>query len=164
MDVKLYVANLAKYNEGELVGKWLTLPMSLEELKERIRCILGEDEEYTIHDYEGPFCIGEYEDIYRINDIATVIARYDSRVVFALSECLDNVDEVVRQLESGDYSVYFDVDNLSDVAANMVDEGYFGPIPTPIACYIDNEKIARDLKMDGWYMHYEMKVAVRPHL
>ncbi|MED1885462.1 hypothetical protein EDM54_17230 [Brevibacillus borstelensis] len=27
MKVKIYVANLAKYNEGILVGEWLTLPM-----------------------------------------------------------------------------------------------------------------------------------------
>lgn len=163
MNVKLYVANLAKYNEGKLVGEWLTLPMSREELEERLQGILVEDEEYAIHDYEAPIHIGEYDHVSRINDTATVIARYDSRVVVALSECLDNVDEVVRLLESGDYSVYFDVGNLCDVAANMVDEGYFGPIPPSISCYIDYEKIARDLKMDGWYIHYELKVAVRPH-
>lgn len=163
MNVKLYVANLAMYNDGKLVGEWLTLPMNLEELAERLRCILGEDQECAIHHYEGPFSISEYDDIYRLNDIAIVLAHNDSRVVVALSECLDNVDEVVRLLESGDYSVYFDVGNLCDVAADMVDEGYFSPIPPSLSCYIDYEKIAGDLKMDGWYMHYELKVAVRPH-
>ncbi|MGG1660918.1 antirestriction protein ArdA [Brevibacillus sp. NRS-1366] len=141
MDVKLYVANLAKYNEG----------------------ILGEDEEYAIHDYEAPFRLGEYSDVYATNEIAAVLSRYDSRVVVTLSECMDDVDDVVRLLESGDYSLYFDVDNLLDVAADMVDGGYFGPIPPSLSCYIDYEKIARDLKMDGWYMHYDLKVAVRPH-
>ncbi|MDN4094564.1 antirestriction protein ArdA [Brevibacillus agri] len=41
MNVKLYVAKLAKYNEGKLVGEWLTLPMSPEKLAEQLRCILG---------------------------------------------------------------------------------------------------------------------------
>lgn len=50
MDVKRYVANLAKYNEGKLAGEWLTLPKSREELEERLQVIMGEDEEYTIHD------------------------------------------------------------------------------------------------------------------
>ncbi|GED55796.1 hypothetical protein BBO01nite_50370 [Brevibacillus borstelensis] len=52
-------------------------------------------------------------------------------------------------LESGDYSVSLDVNSLYDVAANMVDECYFGPIPPSLASYIDYEQIARDLKMDG---------------
>ncbi|MED1646105.1 antirestriction protein ArdA [Brevibacillus agri] len=123
----------------------------------------GVDEEYAIHDYEAPFCIGEYDNVYQINNIAAVLSKYDSRVVVALSECLDNVDEVVRQLENGDFSVYFDVNSLCDVAANMVDECYFGPIPPSLASYIDNEQIARDLKMDGWYMHHELRIAIRPH-
>lgn len=151
MEVKIYIANLAKYNEGKLVGEWLTLPLSREELEERIDEILGEDEEYAIHDYEAPFYISEYDNVYRINEHVAVMANHDCRVVIALCECMDNVEEVVRLLESGDYSVYFDVDNLCDVAAEMVDEGYLGPIASSISSYIDYEKIARDLKIDGWY-------------
>ncbi|MED1947208.1 MULTISPECIES: antirestriction protein ArdA [Brevibacillus] len=41
MDVKRYVANLAKYNEGKLVGEWLTLSKSREELEERLQVIMG---------------------------------------------------------------------------------------------------------------------------
>lgn len=40
MDVKLYVANLAKYNEGRLAGEWLTLLMSPGELENRLQGIL----------------------------------------------------------------------------------------------------------------------------
>ena len=32
--LKIYIANLGKYNEGELVGEWLTLPTTDEELQE----------------------------------------------------------------------------------------------------------------------------------
>ncbi|MCM3623992.1 antirestriction protein ArdA [Brevibacillus borstelensis] len=163
MNVRLYVANLAKYNEEILIGEWVTLPMNQEELKERIQVILGADEEYAIHDYEAPFHIGEYDDLYAINENCAILANYDSRVVVALSECLDNMDEVVGLLESGDYCVYFNVDNLCDVASDMIDEGYFGPIPSSLSSYIDYDKIASDLKIDGWYMHYELRLAVRPH-
>ncbi|WP_134686496.1 antirestriction protein ArdA [Brevibacillus migulae] len=163
MKVKLYVANLAKYNEGKLAGEWLTLPLSNEEIAEQIQAILGDDKEYAIHDYEAPFRINEYDNVYSINETAAVMARYDSRIVIALCECMDNVGEVVRLLENGDYSVYLNVDNLCDVAAEMVDEGYFGSVPPSLSQYIDYEKIARDLKFDGWYMHYELQVAVRPH-
>lgn len=50
MEIKLYIANLAKYNEGELVGKWITLPTEEDELRETISDVLGTDEEYAIHD------------------------------------------------------------------------------------------------------------------
>lgn len=40
MDVKLYVANLAKHNEGRLAGEWLTLLMSPGELENRLQGIL----------------------------------------------------------------------------------------------------------------------------
>ena len=30
----------------------------------------------------------------------------------------------------------------------MVDEGLFGEIPESVACYLDYEKIGRDLKME----------------
>ncbi|MGG1226559.1 hypothetical protein [Brevibacillus formosus] len=50
---------------------------------------------------------------------------------------MDNAEEVVRLLERCEYSVYFDVDNLSEVAEEMVTEGYFGPIPSSLSCYID---------------------------
>jgi len=129
MDVRLYVANLAKYNERRLIGEWVTLPMNQEELKKRIQVILGADEEYAIHDYEAPFHIGEYDDLYAINENCAILSRYDSRVVVALSECLDNVNEVVGLLESGDYSVYFNVDNLCDVVSDMIDEGYLARFP-----------------------------------
>lgn len=32
--MKIYVANLAKYNEGELVGEWFDLPVDKDEVFE----------------------------------------------------------------------------------------------------------------------------------
>ena len=52
--MRIYIANLGKYNEGELVGAWFTPPVDFEEVKERIG-LNDEYEEYAIHDYELPF-------------------------------------------------------------------------------------------------------------
>ena len=49
-DMAVYIANLGKYNEGELVGAWFTPPVDFEEVKERIS-LNDEYEEYAIHDY-----------------------------------------------------------------------------------------------------------------
>lgn len=36
MDMQVYIANLGKYNEGELVGAWFPPPIDIEDVKERI--------------------------------------------------------------------------------------------------------------------------------
>lgn len=49
-EMRVYIVNLGKYNEGELVGYWFTLPINLDDLKERIG-LNREYEEYAIHDW-----------------------------------------------------------------------------------------------------------------
>lgn len=53
--LKIYIANLGKYNEGELVGKWVELPCEdLDEVLKEIEVVDGTAyEEYAIHDYES---------------------------------------------------------------------------------------------------------------
>ena len=34
--IKVYLANLGKYNEGELVGEWLELPCTEEEMEQKL--------------------------------------------------------------------------------------------------------------------------------
>ena len=34
--MRIYIANLGKYNEGELVGAWFTPPVDYDEMAERI--------------------------------------------------------------------------------------------------------------------------------
>ena len=48
-DMQVYIANLGKYNEGELVGDWFSLPLDEEVIAERIG-LNAEYEEYAIHD------------------------------------------------------------------------------------------------------------------
>ena len=65
-EMRIYIANLGKYNEGELVGAWFTPPVDFEEVKERIG-LNDEYEEYAIHDYELPVEIDEYTPIEEVN-------------------------------------------------------------------------------------------------
>ena len=65
-EMRIYIANLGKYNEGELVGAWFAPPVDFEEVKERIG-LNDEYEEYAIHDYELPFEIDEYTPIEEVN-------------------------------------------------------------------------------------------------
>lgn len=61
---RVYIADLESYNNGELEGIWIKLPMEYEELKEIIKY-----NEYAIHDYELPFYISEYQNIYVLNSL-----------------------------------------------------------------------------------------------
>jgi len=72
IEINVCLQNLGKYNEGELVFKWLSLPATNEEIQETFEAIgINEEyEEYMIADYEAPFNIGEYSNVYTINEIA----------------------------------------------------------------------------------------------
>ncbi|MCK4260077.1 MAG: antirestriction protein ArdA [Halanaerobiales bacterium] len=51
--MNVYVANLAKYNEGIYKAEWVSLPTLEKDLNEQMEQILGNDEEYIILDYES---------------------------------------------------------------------------------------------------------------
>lgn len=55
--MNIFITNLGKYNEGELVGEWVTLPISEKKLQELFKRIgINEEyEEYFITDYECDF-------------------------------------------------------------------------------------------------------------
>lgn len=73
--IKIYLTNLSKYNESELVGQWVTLPVDdFKPILEKI----GNPEEYFITDYEAPFEIGEYANIYELNEIAKELEDLDA--------------------------------------------------------------------------------------
>lgn len=92
--LNLYIANLGKYNEGFLVGDWISLPFSDDELNDLfVKIKLGrydEDgefihgyeendsiyEEWAIHDYECDIPgveIDEYSNIYELNKVAEML-------------------------------------------------------------------------------------------
>jgi antirestriction protein len=76
--LRVYVANLGKYNEGELCGAWLNLPASNKEIKEFLKNQVGlnsQYEEYSIHDYESDFSLGEYENLYDLNVLAVKLEQ-----------------------------------------------------------------------------------------
>ena len=89
-NLKIYLTNLGKYNEGELIGEWVDLPVSDEELQEVFKRIGISDqpdpetgsiyEEYFITDYESEvpgISVGEYDSISDLNELAETIDQFD---------------------------------------------------------------------------------------
>lgn len=158
--MKIFLTNLGKYNEGELIGEWVELPASQEELKkvfERIG-INEEYEEYFITDYECDlYEVGEYENIDKLNDIAERIKELDeekSKVVKALIQKLDyTLYEAIDKVNSGDYMIYNDCENMTDVAYQVVEEcGYLENVPDNVARYFDYESFGMELEIEGNYI------------
>lgn len=164
--MRIFLTNLGKYNEGELVGEWVELPVSHEELQkvfERIG-INEEYEEYFITDYECDlYEVGEYENIDKLNDIAERIKELDeqkSKVVKALIQKLD-YNEAIEKVNNGDYRIYYDCNDMEDVAYQLVEEcGYLDNVPDDVARYFDYKSFGRDLGIEGSYIFTDDNEAI----
>lgn len=166
--MKIFLTNLGKYNEGELIGEWVELPASSEELQEVFERIgINEEyEEYFITDYECDlYEVGEYENIDTLNEIAERIKELDeeeSKVVKALmSELGYTLDEAIGKVNSGDYRIYSDCDNMTDIAYQVVEEcGYLNNAPDNVARYFDYESFGKDLGIEGTYIFTDDNEAI----
>ena len=77
MKINVFVSNLAKYNDGELTGQWTTLPVD-DVNKDILEPIDAVGKEWFISDYEAPFKIGEYDNLYALNELAEALEDYDT--------------------------------------------------------------------------------------
>ncbi|WP_275076344.1 antirestriction protein ArdA [Providencia rettgeri] len=77
--ISVFITNLGKYNEGELVGQWIELPATSKEI-EHCLARIGIDgiryEEYFLTDYVSSIdglssCISEYSLLGELNALAT---------------------------------------------------------------------------------------------
>lgn len=156
MEVKIFLTNLGKYNEGELVGKWVEMPIDEDELEEVLESI-GIDEEYEeffITDYEAPFKICEYDSIESINKKIEAYENaleevYDEDALQALLDEGYSLDEIAGY----DYRIHYDVNDMSDIAYNYVNECY-NVDELPLGNYIDYEALGRDMEIEGTYIFY----------
>ncbi|WP_174351606.1 antirestriction protein ArdA [Paenibacillus sp. JMULE4] len=157
MHIQIYVTG-----EGETVGRWLSLPMHPDELRMAMHEIADGNEALEIRDFEAPFIIERDDDVFTVNEAAAVMAQYDDQLVYALCGCTDNADQVIRILNGGQFRVYYDVDNLYDVADAMVRAGLYGRVPVALRRFLDYDKMVRALADAGWHFHPEVRVAVQP--
>ncbi len=162
-EMRIYIADLACYNSGILSGRWVTLPS--EDIDNELKMILDRgtrdrkaagvydgvpSEEYAIHDYELPFTISEYEDINLVNDKVKALenlSEYDQKKINYLTEYQgEDFGEALEKID--DVTLYVNM-NYTELAEELVEEGYFGSIPdSPLSQYIDYEAIGRDLSFD----------------
>ena len=160
--IKLYIANLGKYNEGELVGKWLELPMDMEDFQENfLPSILIDNiqyEEYAIHDYETDIeglTINEYDNIEELNEIAELydnLEGYEQKTVSAVIEWSyyggNGVKEAIENVDN--FNLMENITNDKEYGDYILENDLMGEIPENLVGYIDWESIGRD-----WYINGE---------
>lgn len=149
-EIRIYVADLAAYNNGKLHGVWIDATQDIEQIWEEINAMLkaspeGFAEEYAIHDYEGfgSYEVSEYEGIEEVQAIACFIEEYPDFGSKLLDYSAD-LDEAKHQAEENYSGCY---KSLADYAEELT-EGT-SQIPENLAYYIDYERMGRDWERSG---------------
>lgn len=169
--LKIYLTNLGKYNEGQLIGEWVDLPISddnLEATKQRIGISDEPDangnyyEEWFITDYETDIQgvkVGEYDDLDELNEFAEELDNLDIDQQQAIKAFLEDgrkFDEALEGVQDGNYRIYSSCDDMTDVAIEVVEEcGYLNGVPEQVARYFDYEAFGRDLDIEGKYYYID---------
>ncbi len=165
--LQVYLTDLAAYNAGSLVGKWVQLPLTGFELSQAISEVLTEGEhavdgenheEYFITDYEWIDVdlkeIDEYENIYNLNDELKLLVDLDKDKLKAVKFLLDegitlDIEDAISRAE--DVIIHAN-QSMEDVAVELIESCYdLKDIPSIIANNINYDAIARDLEHDGTY-------------
>lgn len=164
--IKVWIGSLAAYNAGALVGEWVDLPKSEDELNEAIEAIHKEankidgvwnSEEIDIFDFET-----EVEGIYnelqgmglrQMNELAERfdgLDEYELKEVAALIEATGDIDEALSIQEEGRAIILYDIEDNDDLGRAWVEELGAMEVPSHLENYIDYEAIGRDLTFEGW--------------
>lgn len=163
--ISIYVTNLGKYNEGFLVGEWLELPATDEEITATLERIGISDkpdeygryyEEYFITDYESEISglnIGEYDSISHLNEIAEEIEDIDEEAFEAalfhtcsFEEAIEAAKETYcigkcpSTMDEDEYIGYYYAEECSGLN-----------IPEEIKHYFDYEKYGREIRLEGHF-------------
>ena len=162
--IKGFITNLGKYNEGELIGKWIEFPIEEDELNEVFQEIgmnyedkEGEYinvgyEEYFFPDWDCDFdCdFGEYENIDKINELAENMEAWDNADDIFTAACeIWRFNEVIDN-SPDDYNLYYDINNDYDLGYYWIEESGCYDLDNlgALKNYIDYEAFGRDIRFE----------------
>ena len=154
LEMKGFITNLGKYNEGYLLGKWIDFPIDDDDFESELESIGVKEntmyEEWFITDYDCSLfdmhaAFGEYPNIDDINEVAEALENNEDEFTALLEVC--SYEGALRYLESENYTFYQGM-SLEDVAYELVEECY--NLPEIAQRYFDYKAFARDLSFDGY--------------
>ena len=150
MTIKIYVASLEAYNNGKMVGDWVTPTnyLSFEKFNDAIQIATKNADEVAVHDYEGIDLDNEYpdfEDLYYFCQ-ALEDSWLDNEAIIAYAENtgeeLDN--ELIADAENSYVGTF---SSFQEYAEDYADE-LIHSTDDFLKSYFDYESFARDLEYD----------------
>lgn len=157
--INIFITNLGKYNEGELIGKWVELPIDDDALEDVLKEIgINEEyEEYFITDSETNIAgleIGEYDSIENLNDIAEQITDLDDYDIEIIDAYLyEGYDFEYAVEHKDDAIVWYDCNDMTDIAYQYIEEtGLLHDVPESLQNYFDYESFGRDMGFEGTFV------------
>jgi len=150
MTIKIYVASLEAYNQGRMVGDWVTPKdyLSFEKFNDAIQVATEYADEVAVHDYDGINMSNEYPDFEEFYYFCHALedSWVDDEDIIAYAEYtgeeLDN--ELIANAENSYVGTYSSFQEYADKLAdeNLQDKDDF------LKNYFDYESHARDLEYD----------------
>lgn len=155
--LEVYIENL---HNGK--NAWIELPTSdivINKVLEEINP--GGLHDVIIADYETDISglkVSEYDNILELNTIAEEIeGMYDDEII-ALQAYLEeyNMEQALDEVHQGNYRIYYDCNDMSDVAYQVVNEcGLLDGAPEELKVYFDYEAYGRDLDIEGRFIQVD---------
>lgn len=161
--IRIYLTNLRKYNEGQIIGKWIELPESDEEI-EKVLKEIGIDEEcneYFISDFECSFPgidIKKNSSIDDLNEIADNLLNMGEDEIKVCSTIMKNENCTLdKAIEEKDNRLIINLNRSGsnthiNLAYSYIEHLFDGDITKmgrdTIEKYFDYERFGEDLKMD----------------
>ena len=167
LELKAYITNLGKYNEGELIGEWVTFPIEQEELNkvfERIGIgstdVFGQPyEEFFVTDYDGNMPkdmwreLGEYTSIEDLQIAGRLLekineAGYDGVEIFSalMDEAGMDYLDAASAVINDEYMYLPGVKDDYDLGYHYAEE--CGLSEGNIDRYFDYESFGRDCRLE----------------
>lgn len=149
-EFKVFVADSVKYDNGELVGKWLALPCY--DFEAELAAIgITEGKEYTITDYKNDW---NYDvlisDLDELNELAEKLEKVEEQgnACWLLAYMEAEGCSLEDALEKYDNTSFFPDMSLEDLAHEIVENNY--NLPDNVMQYFDFEAYASDLSNEGY--------------
>lgn len=151
-EIRIYVADLAAYNNGKLHGVWIDATEDPDTIQDQINDMLAkspepDSEEWAIHDYEGfdGYKLSEYQGIESVHEIAWLISDYPSVGAALLIQFNGDVEEARTAYDDNYRGCY---SSVADFAQDLTEETTT-EIPKHLEHYIDYESMGRDMELSG---------------
>ena len=160
IEVRIYIADLAAYNNAQMRGEWVTLPISEEELDDIVYKYTNEGcGDYEILDYEGPFQKDASSDPWELNRWAATLSNLptlhelDEDVIYAVLQDFTNPAEALAILSDPNRFRVYRARTMGEVAYDfLASHGLLSSLPEELRGYFDFEKYGDDLRRAGYWI------------